>query len=49
MGNEAMSNPKYTALPSEEKMNTADFTPRVMPYRPGALVPLEAAQILWQK
>jgi starch phosphorylase len=27
----------------------ADFTVRVIPYHPGALVPLEAAQILWQR
>jgi starch phosphorylase len=26
-----------------------DFTPRVMPYHPGASVPLEANQILWQR
>jgi starch phosphorylase len=26
-----------------------DFTPRVLPYHPKALVPLEANQILWQK
>jgi starch phosphorylase len=26
-----------------------DFTPRVLPYHPDALVPLEAKQILWQK
>lgn len=26
----------------------SDYTPRVVPYRPGAAVPLEAAQILWR-
>jgi starch phosphorylase len=29
--------------------NGGDFTPRVLPYHPDALVPLEAKQILWQK
>ena len=29
--------------------NAGDFTPRVLPYHPDALVPLEARQILWQK
>jgi glycogen phosphorylase len=38
----------YSAVASE-KVNTAGFTPRVMPHHPGASVPLEAAQILWQK
>ncbi len=27
----------------------ADFTPRVIPFRPDAIVPLEAAQVCWQK
>jgi starch phosphorylase len=27
----------------------ADFTARVMPYRPGVAIPLEAARILWQR
>jgi starch phosphorylase len=26
-----------------------EFTPRVIPYHPGASVPLEAAHVLWQK
>ena len=26
-----------------------DFTPRVVPFKAGALVPLEADQILWQR
>jgi starch phosphorylase len=26
-----------------------DYTPRIIPYYPGVSVPLEAAQILWQK
>ena len=26
-----------------------DYTPRIVPYHPGASVPLEAAQILWQR
>ena len=38
----------YAAVAAEGR-NAADFTPRVMPYHPGALAPLEAAQILWQK
>ena len=29
--------------------NAEDFTARVVPYHPGAPVPLEASQILWQK
>jgi len=29
--------------------SAADFTPRVMPHLDGALVPLETAQILWQR
>jgi starch phosphorylase len=29
--------------------NPGDFTARVVPYHPGAPVPLEASQILWQK
>lgn len=29
--------------------NPNDFTPRILPYHPEALVPLEASQILWQK
>jgi starch phosphorylase len=27
----------------------ADYTPRVIPFRTGTVVPLEAAQILWQQ
>ncbi len=27
----------------------SDYTPRIVPYRAGALVPLEAPQILWQR
>lgn len=38
----------YSATTNQER-SAADFTPRVMPYHPGASVPLEAAQILWQK
>jgi starch phosphorylase len=26
-----------------------DYTPRVVPYHPAAMIPLEAAQILWQR
>jgi glycogen phosphorylase len=26
-----------------------DYTPRVIPHHPAAIVPLEAAQILWQR
>jgi starch phosphorylase len=26
-----------------------DYTPRLIPYHPDAVVPLEAAQILWQR
>jgi starch phosphorylase len=33
----------------EANRNANDFTPRVVPYHPGAAVPLEANQILWQK
>lgn len=33
----------------EDNRNAADFTPRVIPYRPDAAVPLEARQIFWQK
>jgi len=29
--------------------NAEDFTARVIPYHPAAMVPLEASQILWQK
>jgi glycogen phosphorylase len=32
----------------EDHRSASDFTPRVIPYHPGALVPLEASQILWQ-
>jgi starch phosphorylase len=28
---------------------TSDYTPRIIPHHPGASVPLEAAQILWQR
>jgi starch phosphorylase len=27
----------------------SDYTPRVIPYHPDAIIPLEAAQILWQR
>jgi len=33
----------------EANRRANDFTPRVVPYHPGAAVPLEANQILWQK
>ena len=26
-----------------------DYTPRIVPHRPGVAVPLEAGQILWQR
>jgi starch phosphorylase len=32
-----------------DNRNANDYTPRVVPYHPGASVPLEADQILWQK
>jgi starch phosphorylase len=38
----------YSATATEARSPT-DLTPRVMPYHSGASVPLEAAQILWQK
>jgi starch phosphorylase len=38
----------YTAsVPADRP--ASDYTPRLVPYRPGALVPLEAPQILWQR
>jgi len=27
----------------------SDYTPRVIPFKAGVLVPLEASQILWQR
>jgi starch phosphorylase len=39
----------YAATAKDEGRNLADFTPRVIPYHAGASIPLEAAQILWQK
>jgi starch phosphorylase len=27
----------------------SDYTPRLIPYHPDAIIPLEAAQILWQR
>jgi starch phosphorylase len=38
----------YAARVSASR-SAGDFTPRVLPYHPDALVPLEAKQILWQK
>jgi starch phosphorylase len=39
---------RYSArIPADRP--ASDFTPRVIPYRQGALVPLEAPQILWQR
>ena len=38
----------YVASIGRER-NEADFTLRVAPYHPGASVPLEANQILWQR
>ncbi len=29
--------------------SAADYTARVTPYLPGAMVPLETTQILWQR
>ena len=28
---------------------TDDYTPRLLPYHPAAVVPLEAPEILWQR
>ena len=28
---------------------TGDYTPRLLPYHPAAVVPLEAREILWQR
>ncbi len=38
----------FTASVSADRP-AADFTPRIVPFHPGALVPLEADQILWYK
>jgi starch phosphorylase len=38
----------YTARVPADRPAT-DYTPRLVPYRPGAKVPLEAPQILWQR
>src|SRR2546422_1258890 len=38
----------YTA-PVPASRPAADYTPRLIPHHPDALVPLEAAQILWQR
>jgi starch phosphorylase len=38
----------YSALVPADRP-AADYTPRVVPSRPGAAVPLEANQILWQR
>jgi glycogen phosphorylase len=38
----------YTAqVPADRP--ASDYTPRLVPYRAGARVPLEAPQILWQR
>ena len=38
----------YSSIVSASRPAT-DFTARVIPYHPGAAVPLEAARILWQR
>ncbi len=38
----------YSATLGDER-NPSDFTARVVPHHPAASIPLEAAQILWQK
>jgi starch phosphorylase len=38
----------YTAaVPAARPVS--DYTPRVIPFKAGVLVPLEASQILWQR
>ncbi len=37
----------HAALPA--KRPAADYTPRIVPFRAGVNIPLEAAQILWQR
>jgi starch phosphorylase len=47
---EASSSGVYTytaALPATRP--AGDYTPRVVPYHPDALVPIEANQILWYR
>jgi len=44
----AMGGYMYTATVPASRP-AADYTPRLVPFKDGALIPLEAAQILWQQ
>jgi starch phosphorylase len=52
MAYKASANPGSALLYSAEipaRRAASDYTPRIIPHHPGASVPLEAGQILWQR